>query len=97
MSVEHTILEPSFSTCGNGNTKMHSMCTVEFIWHCQQYYSTESCTKILLLRIHFAVNHQGGLGFHVKCPMFLSDFNILRVSQDLNESCQYYFSQKTVP
>ena len=90
MSVWYNISERSFSICGNGRTKFLFLCTVEFNWHCEQCYSIESCIKILLWRIYFPINHQGCLGFHVRCPIFLSDFNKLRGSPEFHESCHYW-------
>jgi hypothetical protein len=63
-TVNVSILERAFSSLGNGNTKINSLCTAEFTSHCQRYFSIDSSTKTLLWRIYFAVMKVANIKFH---------------------------------
>ena len=45
-----------------------------------KFKNVESCTKIILWRFNVAGDNKSQLGFHVKCPIFLSNFNQIWIS-----------------
>jgi hypothetical protein len=43
--------------------------------HCQQYKNVDCGKVVLLWRIYVAGDNETFLGLHIKCPIFLFDFN----------------------
>ena len=65
--------------------------------HCQAYRNIERCTKMVLWLIFVASNSKMYFGLHVRCVIFLSDFNRIWIrSTDFHKSSIYHISQKSV-
>ena len=94
--VQQNIMARSRNHCCNGSAN-NAFCVYRWDkYHCQQYENIVYYTYMLLWRIRVAGKYKRCLGFHVMCPIVLSDFlQIWSFSTNFHRRVQYQISRKS--
>jgi hypothetical protein len=67
------------------------------IYSCPKCLMPSHMIRAFLRGFNVVDNHKPYLGFHIECPIFLTDFiQIWIFSADFHENLQYQFSRKSV-